>query len=133
MSPEQMQQAKILAIRLAHRALADALKYDLAIDQPIIGKAITVEGSLQVAVVLAPCDGPLPAVPAGLPTALPLRDVEMAALRAAPGPSERPISVRALARLAHYHDSGHWREAVRQLVERGLLVRVRGGVRRGMV
>jgi hypothetical protein len=60
----------------------------------------------------------------------PLRDVEQAAYEAAPTPDARPVSVRQLARLAGYRDTGHFREAVNQLLERDLLVRVRGGIRR---
>lgn len=59
-----------------------------------------------------------------------LRDVERAALNAAPGVGAAPVTVKALARLAGYRCTGHFREAVRQLVDRGLLERVRGGVRR---
>jgi hypothetical protein len=140
MSSEPIQHAKALAARLAHRALAKLLKHHPALDRPVVGKATDDDSGLQAVLLLAPWDGTpqlnvaaaLPGSPPGSPTpaAIPLRGVEAAALRAAPGPPDRPVSVRALARMANYRDTGHWREAVRQLVERGLLVRVRGGVRR---
>ncbi len=64
------------------------------------------------------------------PARSPLRDIEATTLEAAPLADAKPVSVRQLARRAGYRDSGHFREAVAQLIDRGLLVRVRGGVRR---
>lgn len=58
------------------------------------------------------------------------RPVDLAILRAAPGPTERPVTVKRLAALAGYSDTGHFREAVRLLIDAGRLERVRGGVRR---
>lgn len=114
----------------AHRVLAELIADLVAADvQPITVTTADRRSGLRVVLRLVRYDGPTyePATP---PPDLPLREVEQAALRAAPGPTERPATVRALARRAGYRDTGHWREAVRQLVDRGLLVRVRGGVRR---
>jgi hypothetical protein len=58
---------------------------------------------------------------------MPLRDVEDAAMKAA---TDTPVSVKRLATLAGYSYGSYFREAVRALVDRGLLVRVTGGVRR---
>jgi hypothetical protein len=65
------------------------------------------------------------------PVPMPLRDVEAIAMRIAPAHDAEPMSVKAMARKAGYSSkSSHFREAVRGLVDRGLLVRIRGGVRR---
>lgn len=55
-----------------------------------------------------------------------MRDV----LEAAPGRLNNPVSVKRLATLSGYHYGGHFRGAISQLVEWGLLVKVNGGVRK---
>jgi hypothetical protein len=90
-----------------------------------------------VVVVLTRWDGPprlqltapLPAGPAPV-TQSALRDVEQAALDAAPAAGEPPVTVKQLAKRAGYKNTGHFQEAVRLLIDRGLLARVRGGIRK---
>jgi hypothetical protein len=98
-----------------------------------------------VVVVLTRWDGPprlqlTGELPGGVPSQAPLRnvekaqaplrDVEQAAWDAAPGPVDPPVTIKQLARRANYRNTGHFQEAVRLLVDRGLLVRVRGGLRK---
>jgi hypothetical protein len=71
-----------------------------------------------------------PAADAPPAPALPQRAVEAKALKAAPGPAELPITLKQLAKKAGYGNNGHFQEAVRGLIDRGLLLRVRGGIRR---
>lgn len=146
MHPDQAAKLQSLLRRLAHegvaRVIRTSLKHGIDPDEKLVAKVIDEDAGLQLVIFLAPWDGPPrlilnPGVtledllnPIKPPLPFPLRDVEDAAMKAAPGPTERPVSIRALARRAGYSDTGHWREAVNQLVDRGLLVRVRGGVRR---
>ncbi len=62
-----------------------------------------------------------------------LPPVQVCALKAAPGPTERPVPVKKLAALSGYRYNSHFRAAATSLIERGLLVRVSGGVRRPTV
>jgi hypothetical protein len=93
-------------------------------------------GGWQVTVTICRYDGPVRLVltPAGereLPeTAKQLRDIELDILEAAPKPTEPPITMKRLAQVAGYGWNCHYRNAVNALVERGMLARVRGGVRR---
>lgn len=61
----------------------------------------------------------------------PLREVESCAIEAAPRHDEAPVSVKRLAQLAGYSYTAYFREAVNQLLDRGVLVKVRGKVKRG--
>lgn len=70
-----------------------------------------------------------PGTPVGAPT-VPLREIERCILEAAPGSDGAPVSVKALSRLAGYQCSSYFREAVRGLIDRGLLARFTNGVRR---
>lgn len=60
----------------------------------------------------------------------PMREVEQCALEAAPSAFEQGITVKELARKAGYALNFHFYESVRILIEAGLLVRVRNGVKR---
>lgn len=139
---------------MAHECLLSVVAENLRLDATMHGYAISDSHGVRLVVFAAPYDGPLrlhlnpgvtleklftmplpgdePGNPAGnsAPLPFPLRDVEAAALQAAPGSAERPVTVKKLAVLAGYRDTDHFREAVRQLVDRGYLERVRGGVRR---
>lgn len=121
----------------AHRTLAYALADGLTLTGRHVAKAIDRKAGIQAVVILTAWAPPRLHLnggrgqrfaPANSPT--PLRDVEAFTLEAAPAHDARPVSVRQLARLAGYKDTGHFREAVNQLLERGLLVRIRGGVRK---
>jgi hypothetical protein len=131
-------------VSLAHRALAELVDALVTADaRPVSATAACRRSGVRVVVRLMRYDGPAyePAAACAqaispiahvIPPAVgvPLRDVEATTFEAAPAHDARPVSVRQLARLAGYRDSGHFREAVNQLLERGLLVRIRGGVRR---
>ncbi len=73
---------------------------------------------------------PLPQALPAVPVPMPLRDVEDAAWQAAPAANARPISFKELARRAGYGYNSHFLEAVRGMIDRGILTRLRGGVRR---
>jgi hypothetical protein len=124
-----------LVAAVAHSALAELLRCSVRAEP---GRKITASASCRIhrqriVVHLTHYDGPrweptrLGTSPAAAPI---LRDVEAAALAVAPLPADRPVTVKRLATLAGYRPTGHFREAVRCLVDRGLLERVRGGVRR---
>jgi hypothetical protein len=93
-------------------------------------------GGWQVTVTICRYDGPVRLVltPAGereLPeTARKLRDIELNILEAAPAATEPPITMKKLAQAAGYGWNHHYRDAVNSLVDRGLLLRLRGGVRK---
>lgn len=88
-------------------------------------------GGKKVTVHIEDAADPPPAAGGGTPAPPPLTDAQRAALAAAPGPSDRPVTLKELARRAGYSaKSNHFRELVNSLVDAGLLVRVRGGVRR---
>lgn len=122
----------------AHSSLAEMILAGIhgdVIDEPVVSTAFCRRSRLRLVVRLVRYDGPLwePAakVPVVVPAVVPaLRDVEAAALHAAPGSTEKPVTVKRLATLAGYRPTGHFREAVRGLIDRKLLERVRGGVRR---
>ncbi len=139
-----------LAAAAAHQIAAELVRLDLAPpDREIIGVAIVEHAGLRVVVSLTKWDGPArlflaPGVDAGeFPGAIPappsadqrqsaplsakLRDVEQAAYEAT---GETPVTAKRLATLAGYCNNSYFRDAVRRLVDMGLIVRCTGGVKR---
>ena len=123
---------------IAHRALAELIAELVEADaRPISASAASRQAGIRIVVRLVRYAGPAwepsqdsSAFPSAVPSVLPFRAVERAVLKAAPGPTETPATIKQLARRAGYGNNGHFQEAVRSLIDRGLLVRVRGGIRR---
>lgn len=115
-----------LASVLAHEALAKAIDADAApLCDEVTATARCQERGLQCIVIFAPCD--CGDEPARVDSEIkPLREVEQNIIAAA---TITPIGVKKLATLAGYGYSSYFRAAVSILIERGLLRRVRGGVR----
>lgn len=128
--------AEKLVGALAARALLHLEESDLEpLEKPLARTATAEVGGWQVTVTVCRYDGPARLVlsPVGereLPEAAKaLRDIELNILEAAPKADKAPITMRLLAQVAGYGWNSHYRNAVNSLVERGLLVRIRGGVR----
>lgn len=126
-----------LARTLSARCLATLAESPLDPPDGLVSATSCAEiGGWQVTVTICRYDGParLVLTPAGekeLPEAAKkLRDIELNILEATPKPNEAPITMKSLAQVAGYGWNSHYRDAVNSLVERGLLVRVRGGIRK---
>ena len=126
-----------LACTLSARCLASLAESPLDPPEKLVSSTSHGEvGGWQVTVTVCRYDGParLVLTPVGekeLPEAArQLRDIELNILEAAPKPTEPPITMKKLAQVAGYGWNHHYRDAVNSLVERGLLARVRGGIRR---
>ncbi len=111
----------------ARLVLNEAGRAALIGDAPLFGPGTPVYPPPAASSAAAPpVQAPVPTVP--LP--MPLREVEDAAWQAAPAAGARPISMKELARRAGYGYNSHFLEAVRGMIDRGILTRLRGGVRR---
>jgi hypothetical protein len=124
-----------IASMYAHHVVAELIRYGV---RPLSQTtAAAAHAGIQVTVIVGPF-APFAVAPTDPPPVLPttglsrgrLRDVEAAILENCPGPNKPPISIKALARRADYSYTPFFRAAVNALVERGAVVRVRGGVRR---
>lgn len=137
------------AVHFAHVIAAELLR--LGITKPErehVGVAIAEVEGLKIVVSIARYDGPMriyirhdvdpsqfpPGVirvpPPPTPPLPPLREVEQAAYDASPMPDKMPVSVKKLATKAGYCCNTYFRDAVRRLIDLGLIVRCTGGVKR---
>lgn len=59
-----------------------------------------------------------------------LKEIERCIMEAAPRADAEPFTMTKLARIAGYSPNGYFRGHVASLVDRGLLIRITGGVRK---
>jgi hypothetical protein len=93
----------------------------------VIGAALVERAGVRVVVTICADDGRRPE--AAQPERR-LTNLQRDVLEAAPSRLHNPVSIKKLATLAGYHYGGHFRGAINQLIEWGLLIRLPGGVRK---
>lgn len=123
MTPQQVAEQHALHVA------AELLRLDVQIPDTECTGTVTVRtAKLRVTVTIMRYDADTPiSLPPPPPT---LRPVEQAAYDACPLPVEMPVTVKTLARRAKYCCNSYFREAVRHLVDMGLLVKCTGGVKK---
>lgn len=129
-----------LAIQLAHSACAEFVRLGLtppAIGSPATGVATLEAHGVRIVVSIASCE-PMKLILAPgwdeplKPPSPPkhnLKEIEKCIVEAAPAKDAAPMPMVKLARLSGYCYNSHFRETVGRLIEKGLLVRIPGGVR----
>ncbi len=118
MTPEQF---------CAQAALGNAAQWvSLGIEIPpanVVGVAVIEYCGMRVTVTIEREKPPGPAP-------VPLREIEQAIYDKAPMPVEVPVTVKRLASMCGYCCNTYFRDAVRRLVDMGLLKKCTGGVKR---